>query len=174
MNERHVATYHSNCFLFIIHHSSFITIEKVSRARRVALEARADESAREVLLELRADAEQFGARGDGVFADERGPVGGLHATPGGEEASDEVSIALAGAQRQARHVLKMGVVVTEPLLQRWDGAPALPWVRHAVVVEEADEGAQPLGRFGQVAVPVFGEAGAILVDESAIDLTEED
>jgi hypothetical protein len=100
---------------------------------------------------------------------ERGPVGGLRATPGGEEASDEVSIALAGAQRQARHVLKMGVVVTEPLFQRCDGAPALPWVRHAVVVEEADEGAQPLGRFGQVPVPVFGEAGAILVDEIAID-----
>src|SRR5215475_11205142 len=66
----------------------------------------------------------------------------------------------------------MGVVVMEPLLQRWESAPFLPWARHAVVVQETEQGAQPLGRFGQVPVPVFWETGAIAVDEIDIALTE--
>ncbi len=57
-------------------HSSLVTIKKISGARRVALEARADEAARECALELRADARKLAARGAHVFADEGCPVGG--------------------------------------------------------------------------------------------------
>jgi hypothetical protein len=66
----------------------------------------------------------------------------------------------------------MGGIVMEPLLKREDRAPVLPGVGHPVVVEESEEGAQTWGRFGQVPVPVFWEAGAIAVDEIASDLTE--
>src|SRR5882724_13104998 len=41
---------------------------------------------------------------------ERRPVGWLCAKTVGEEASDQVAIALAGAQSEACHVLKMGVI----------------------------------------------------------------
>src|SRR5690348_7536919 len=44
--------------------------------RRVALEAGADEAGGEGRPELLADAQQFGARGRGVFGDERRPVRG--------------------------------------------------------------------------------------------------
>src|SRR5215204_6682442 len=58
-----------------IHHSPF-TIKQVSRPRRVALEAGADEAGGEGRLELFADAPEFFARGRRVFADERAPVRG--------------------------------------------------------------------------------------------------
>jgi hypothetical protein len=66
----------------------------------------------------------------------------------------------------------MGVIGVYPLIERWRRKPVLPWVRHAVVVEESDKGAQTLGRFGQVPVPVFWEVGAIPVDEVGIHLTD--
>ena len=66
----------------------------------------------------------------------------------------------------------MHVVVTEPLLKRWEHTSVLPGVRHTVVMEESDEGAQTLGCFGQVPVSVFWEVGDIAVDEIDIDLTK--
>ena len=63
-------------------------------------------------------------------------------------------------------MLQMGVIVTEPLLQRWERALILPWARHPVVMQEAEKGAQSLGRFRQVSIAIFGKADAIAVDES--------
>jgi hypothetical protein len=44
----------------------------------------------------------------------------------------------------------------------------VPWARDAVLVEESDEGAQPLGRFGQVPGTVSREAGDIALYEVGI------
>ena len=63
-------------FYLVTVYGSRFTKEKVSGPRRVALEARADESSGECVLKFFADALQFGARGFGVFAYERVPVRG--------------------------------------------------------------------------------------------------
>jgi hypothetical protein len=48
----------------------------------------------------------------------------------------------------------------------------LPWTGDAVLVEESDESAETLGGFRQIPGAVFGEAGAIPLDESGIHLAD--
>src|SRR5688500_7685241 len=66
----------SPLFLLITHHSSLITINKVSRPRGVAVEGGADEPRGQSRLKLFADAPQLVARRARVSGDERAPVGG--------------------------------------------------------------------------------------------------
>ena len=45
----------------------------------------------------------------------------------------------------------MGVIFSEPLIERWSRLTGLPWACDTLLVEQSQEGAETLGRFGQVA-----------------------
>src|SRR5437879_2342585 len=45
----------------------------------------------------------------------------------------------------------MGVIVSEPLSERGNRRTGVPWACNTMLVEQSQEGAETLGRFGQVA-----------------------
>ena len=58
-------------------------------------------------------------------------------------------------------MLKMGVIFSEPLIERGSWRTGLPWACDTMLVEQSQEGAETLGRFGQVAGTVAWKSGDI-------------
>jgi hypothetical protein len=84
------------------------------------------------------------------------------------EASDKASIALLGAQREARDLRKVGVVFRQPRLARRGGEHDVWWAHHAVSLQESEEMAETLSRFREVTGTVPFEPGDIASQDSVV------
>jgi len=89
-------------------------------------------------------------------------VGDVGSKTGGDEASDQASIALSSTQRSTRDLRKVCVICCEPLLARGGRAYGVLWAHHALSLKESQEMAEALGRFREVAGTVPREPGDIV------------